>query len=107
MLIRVLGKESEALNGSWEHPFNDVADWADKYVGYAYENGLTNGVSDTQFGTGTASSFTYLTFVLRALGYSDVNGADFTWDKPICARKKRRNTAGLRSIPPRSGVPTL
>ena len=24
----------------------------------------------------------YLTFVLRALGYSDANGADFTWDNP-------------------------
>jgi hypothetical protein len=24
MLIRVLGKENEALNGSWSHPFTDV-----------------------------------------------------------------------------------
>ncbi|MDD2637132.1 MAG: hypothetical protein PHW82_16705, partial [Bacteroidales bacterium] len=35
MLIRVLGKEAEALNGSFSHPFTDVPSWADKYVGYA------------------------------------------------------------------------
>ena len=82
MLIRVLGKEGETLAGTWAHPFTDVAAWADKYVGYAYENGLTNGVSATEFGTGTADSAMYLTFVLRALGYSDDGGADFTWSEP-------------------------
>ena len=82
MLIRVLGKENAALNGSWTHPFKDVAPWANKYVGYAYQNGLSKGVSATQFGSGNATAATYLTFVLRALGYSDANGADFTWDNP-------------------------
>lgn len=82
MLIRLLGKESEAMSGSWTHPFTDVPTWADKYVCYAYQNKLTNGVSATEFGTGTASGQMYLTFVLRALGYSDAGGADFTWDKP-------------------------
>ena len=84
MLIRVLGKESEALNGSWHHPFQDVPAWADKYVGYAYEKGLTNGISQTAFGSsGNASAAMYLTFVLRSLGYSDENGADFTWSDPF------------------------
>ena len=82
MLIRVLGKEQEALNGDWTHPFVDVPPWADKYVGYAYANGLTKGTSDTQFGAGTSDAGTYLTFMLRALGYSDVNGIDFTWLNP-------------------------
>lgn len=82
MLIRLLGKETEATNGDWKHPFADVPVWADKYVGFAYANRLTNGVSITQFGTGTATSQMYLTFVLRALGYSDMDGTDFTWDKP-------------------------
>ena len=50
MLIRVLGKENEALNGQFNHPFTDVPQWADKYVGYAYNNKLTNGISSTQFG---------------------------------------------------------
>ncbi len=81
MLIRVLGKESEALNGSYSHPFTDVASWADKYVGYAYVNGLTKGVSATEFGTSNANSDMYLTFVLRALGYNDAVG-DFSWSEP-------------------------
>lgn len=82
MLIRVLGAEDKALNGSWKHPFTDVPAWADKYVGYAYEHGLANGVSLTEFGTTNATSAQYLTFMLRALGYSDTTGNDFTWDKP-------------------------
>lgn len=81
MLIRVLGKESEAINGNWSHPFTDVASWADKYIGYGYEKGLTKGVSATKFGTGNADSNMYLTFMLRALNYSDLAG-DFTWDAP-------------------------
>lgn len=82
MLIRLLGKENEAKNGDWKHPFTDVPGWADKYVGYAYEKGLTKGVSSAEFGTGTASVQMYLTFVLRALGYSDAAGGDFTWNAP-------------------------
>lgn len=87
MLIRTLGQEDEALEGNWKHPFKDVPQWADKYVGYAYENGLTNGVSNTQFGTDNATAATYLTFVLRALGYSDTNNQDFSWKDPYTLAK--------------------
>ncbi len=83
MLIRVLGKEKDALENTWRHPFDDVPTWANAYVGYAYVNGLTNGISPTKFGGGDASAATYLTFMLRALGYSDENGADFVWDAPF------------------------
>ena len=86
MLIRTLGKESEALNGSWSHPFTDVPSWADKYVGYGYEKGLTKGVSATEFGSGNADSDMYLTFMLRALGYSDAAG-DFAWNAPDALAK--------------------
>jgi len=81
MMIRTLGKEAEALEMGGKHPFTDVPDWADKYIGYAYEKGLTKGVSATSFGTDNASSDMYLTFVLRALGYNDSAG-DFSWDAP-------------------------
>ncbi len=88
MLIRVLGKENDALSKGGKHPFLDVPDWAKKYVGYAYENNLTNGVSATKFGSTTeASASMYLTFVLRALGYSDKNG-DFTWDNPFALARE-------------------
>lgn len=71
MLIRTLGKASEAESIGGSHPFTDVPQWADKYVGYAYEKGLTKGTSSTTFGTENASIEMYLTFMLRALGYSD------------------------------------
>ena len=87
MLIRVLGKEAEALSSEYNHPFTDVAAWADKYIGYAYNNGLTSGISATEFGKGNAGAATYLTLVLRALGYSDTNGADFTWNNPFSLAK--------------------
>ena len=97
MLIRVLGKETDALAKGGKHPFLDVPAWADKYVGYAYENKLTNGISATKFGgSSTASSSMYLTFVLRALGYSDTNGVDFTWDNPFTLA---RETGILRGNP--------
>ena len=82
MLIRLLGKEDEALTSAYTHPFTDVPMWADKYIAYAYGKGLTKGVSANKFGTDNATSAMYFTFVLRALGYSDTNGADFTWDNP-------------------------
>ena len=80
MLVRLLGKENEALNGTWTTPFTDVANWARPYVGYAYVNELTTGTSATTFsGTETITASQYITFVLRALGYS--SGSDFAWDK--------------------------
>ena len=81
MLVRLLGKEAEAQAGTWEIPFTDVADWAKPYVGYAYANGLTNGYDEKTFGgTDPVTAAQYLTFVLRALGYSSAEDGDFRWD---------------------------
>lgn len=72
MLIRLMGKEQEALSCTAAHPFSDVPQWADRYVAYGYAEGLTNGIGNGLFGsTQTASANMYLTFVLRALGYDD------------------------------------
>ena len=80
MLVRLLGKEDEALSGTWITPFTDVVDWAKPYVGYAYTNGLTAGAGDNYFGGDeTVSATQYLTFVLRALGYN--SEIDFQWDE--------------------------
>lgn len=79
MLVRLLGKEQDAKAGNWQIPFTDVDAWAVPYVGYAYANGLTAGISASAFGGAqpvTASQ--YLTFILRALGYS--SGQDFAWN---------------------------
>ena len=51
MLTRLLGAEKTALTGNWNHPFTDVPQWADKYVGWLYQNGLTKGVSATLYGS--------------------------------------------------------
>ena len=81
MLVRALGKGTEAAEMGKTHPFTDVPAWADGYVSYAYDQGLTKGTSDTAFGAGdTATGAMYVTFMLRALGYAD--GTDFTWDDP-------------------------
>ena len=81
MLVRALGKDAEAAGMAKTHPFTDVPAWADGYVSYAYDQGLTKGTSDTTFGAGdTATGSMYVTFMLRAMGYAD--GTDFTWDDP-------------------------
>ncbi len=80
MLVRLIGKEANALNSSQSIPFNDVDNWAIPYVSYAYANGLTNGISDTEFGGNhLVTPAQYLTFILRALGYE--SGEDFIWNK--------------------------
>ena len=82
MLIKMMGEESAAVNGTYTHPFTDVPAWADKFVGYAYENGLTAGVPGGKFGsTNDCTQAQYLTFILRSLGHSDAMG-EFTWDQP-------------------------
>ncbi|MBR5642408.1 MAG: DUF3472 domain-containing protein [Firmicutes bacterium] len=80
LLVALLGKSDEARSGEWVTPFTDVADWAKPYVGYAYTNGLTSGISATKFGANDrVSAAQYITFLLGALGYR--NGSDFTWNE--------------------------
>ncbi len=84
MLIRLLGAEKDALSMTRDTlPFTDVPDWAKGYVAYAYKNKLTNGVSDTVFGTqNIMDAKMYSTFLLRSLGYRDAAG-DFSYSKSI------------------------
>ena len=75
MFIRVLGEEEEAMAWTGTTPFTDIAKGSDaeKYVGYAYEKGYTNGYTATQFKPGNAvNAYQYTEFVLRAMGYSSV-----------------------------------
>ncbi len=81
MLVRLLGAEEEAIAGNYGHPFTDVDPWANPYVGYLYVKGLTNGIGNNRYGSEQPmNEKAYLTFLLRALGYSDRDGIDFTWD---------------------------
>jgi len=52
------------------NPFSDVADghWFTGYILAAYENGITTGINETQFGVGTSlSKEQMVTFIYRAL----------------------------------------
>ena len=83
MLIRLLGEEEIALNSSSTHNFTDVPPWADKYVGFAIEKGYTKGTGASTFSPDTnLNAKSYVTFVLRVLGYSDSKG-DFTWSTAL------------------------
>jgi hypothetical protein len=82
MLVRLLGKEDVALASRNTHPFRDVPAWASPYIAYMYANGLTNGVSRTEFGTGACDAKMYASFALRALGYDDANG-DFRYEDAL------------------------
>lgn len=84
LLVRMIGKEEEAQNGTYTNKFTDVPTWAKGYVGYAYANGITQGRSETVFDPdGGMTDYMFLTLTLRALGYSDSGiNALYTWDKP-------------------------
>ncbi len=84
ILIRLLGQEEEALTGDYKsNPFRDVPVWAEKYADYAYEKGLTIGTSETTFGSlDELTSHSFMTFILRALGYDDGAG-DFNWSEAL------------------------
>lgn len=82
MLIRLLGNEDQAMQGSSSHPFTDVPSWADKYVSYMYRNGLSKGIGGTLYGSSQPlSAKQYVIFVLRALGYKD--GTDFDYNQAL------------------------
>lgn len=81
MLVKLLAKEKTALTGSYTHPFTDVSAWADDYVGYCYQKKLVSGYDAAHFGGNDGlTAAQYLTFVLRALGYSAKS--DFNWSSP-------------------------
>lgn len=81
MLIRLLGEEQDALAYTGACPFTDVPAWAKQYAAYAYAKGYTKGTTATTFGADDGLlGKAYLTFVLRALGYSDANG-DFSYNE--------------------------
>ncbi|PKM68186.1 MAG: hypothetical protein CVU95_05970, partial [Firmicutes bacterium HGW-Firmicutes-2] len=80
MLMRLLGLEEEAQNFDEKVVnFNDVPAWGQRYVQYAYKLNITKGIGGNQFGSANQmDKKSYLTFMLRSLGYDDDKN-DFTW----------------------------
>lgn len=87
MFLRMIGEEDAALQSTADCPFTDVPAWCKAYVAYAYEKGYTKGVDSAAMRFGTDAPIKaaeYMTFLLRALGYTD-SGAqpDFAWDTAL------------------------
>ncbi len=83
MAVRLMGMEDEALAMKCPHPFNDVPDWANAYVGYIYSLGLLDDLLFGPFGPvfGPNSAETperFMSYMLHALGYRMRDG-DFTY----------------------------
>lgn len=84
MMIRMLGEET-AAKGLSSQPcvFTDVPAWGSGYVNYAFQNGMTKGIGNQRFGsTDKMNAKSYVTFMLRALGYNDSQG-DFSYDNAV------------------------
>ena len=61
------------LNGA--HPFSDVPNWAEKYVGALYTNGLTSGTSATTYGgSANITTTTAALMIMKTMGYFEYQG---------------------------------
>ena len=98
MLVRLLGKEAEAMALTYTAPFTDLKGWEKPYVQYLYSNGLANGTNRTTFHpTGKCTAQMYAVFLLRALGYSDT--ADFSYANAIeTAREQGIYDTGIINV---------
>lgn len=65
MVTRFFGGEEEALEQNQPAPFDDVPGWAVPYVGWLYRNGLTQGVSQTKYGSEQQISFAQFAVMLN------------------------------------------
>ena len=97
LLIRMLGKEEEAIaGGGYGNPFYDVpkGEWSESYVGYAKLHGITDGVGVKEGKNLFApdrvmDDKTFLTLVLRAMGYEDKSAnPQFSWENPYDLSRK-------------------
>lgn len=94
MVVRMRGEEDAALAayeaGEITCPFTDISEnesWAKPYLAWLYDKRITLGIGDGKFGNGDCSAQMYVTFMLRALGYTDVSvteeTVDFTFDDAL------------------------
>ena len=103
LLIRLLGLEQAALSEARTQPFADTADWAKPYVALAFERGYVRGVSETRLDANTpVNERGWLTFLLRALGYTEVS-----YDDPWTLASGLGLVAGAGAGFTRAGAVTL
>ena len=96
MLVRLLGKEEEALSITPKGKLNDVPadDWAAPYIEYCYDNQITKGTGSNNYSPDDImSGAEYMTLVMRALGYKyaepenvDIAAAEYALMSSVEAR---------------------
>lgn len=98
--VRLMGAEEEATRIHYRHPFTDVPDWANDYVGYIYSCGLLKDMSEGADGllfrpTLGETSERFSSYMLYALGYRITSGdyttliaAEYARDIGICVTEK-------------------
>lgn len=75
--VRLLGASKTAQQKLYSHPYRDVGSDCQSYIGYAYYTGLASGTSATKFSPDrTESAATFMTYVLKALGYTGVKDSN-------------------------------
>lgn len=100
LAVRLMGMEDEVLAMACPHPFNDVPDWANAYVGYVYSLGLLDdllfGPLGPAFGPNAAETpERFMSYMLHALGYrmrdgdfSYLNAAEICREIGICVTEE-------------------
>lgn len=87
MVVRMRGEEAAALAayqaGEITCPFTDVTDeWVKPYLAWLYDKEIVLGTGEGKFGNSVCTPEMYITFMLRALGYTvawDPNSGDGEW----------------------------
>ena len=79
MLVRLLGKEETALNGTWTTPFTDVPDWAAQAVSNLCACDICSG--DDFRASGTLTRFDAAEMLSAAMDVLEARGknARFSW----------------------------
>ena len=80
LVIRLMGLEESALSYVGSNPFDDTPDWGSSIAAFAYNEGITAGIGDGLFAPDRmVTHHEFVTFLLRVLGYSELNG-DFLFE---------------------------
>ena len=99
MLVRLFGAAEDMPAQTYPIPFADLPGWAVPYVSWLYQRGLTHGTGAQTFSPDTpVTRDAYMLFLGRALGYTEGEGGDFTYDDP-----KRQEPVHRRRLSGRPG----
>ncbi len=84
LFIKLLGEQDDLLTiNTFTTAFDDVPNWGAAFAEYAHAKGYTSGIGNRQFGSSQSIQVnSYVTYLMRALGYSIQNG-DFRWESAL------------------------